>query len=453
VSTLKVGNAAESCNYEDVDVFNRNVVLPKLKALIGGRTEFFRFWRVALCDECAHENIPPPMCGSPECSVCECDENDVPCDTSGRCYLQDIPHLGADGVEPCFSDARKSPGTYDMRIDFNMNDGEFSRWDAHNEADESWITSSKDGNDGDDSYVDLTKNPERWTGYTALQNSTEIWRAIYEENCFTFDDAQSDAETCQEVVAFNKIISGFHASVSTHIAADFCLEIDKISARCVKFGPSSSEFARKVGSHSDRVDNLYFLYLFMIRAANKASDLLLRFDYDAGNRDEVSYIRRTMGDLSESISDRNADVPCVFLSGDRFDENAMFVNERATLRNVFRGTFRNISSIMNCVGCEKCKLWGKLQLEGIGVAMKILFAKDTDIQSLHLSRTEMVAFVNALHQFSKSIEYVSTTFQDNNSDVVEVTPSSEFRVENIGIAGLFAVIFFLSYVALISRGV
>ena len=32
------------------------------------------------------------------------------------------------------------------------------------------------------------------------------------------------------------------------------------------------------------------------------------------------------------------------------------------LRGEFQARFRNISRIMDCVGCEKCRLWGKLQV-------------------------------------------------------------------------------------------
>lgn len=34
------------------------------------------------------------------------------------------------------------------------------------------------------------------------------------------------------------------------------------------------------------------------------------------------------------------------------------------------------SAMMDCVGCEKCRLWGKLQVLGLGTAMKILFSVD-----------------------------------------------------------------------------
>lgn len=34
------------------------------------------------------------------------------------------------------------------------------------------------------------------------------------------------------------------------------------------------------------------------------------------------------------------------------------------------------SALMDCVGCEKCRLWGKLQVSGLGTALKILFSVD-----------------------------------------------------------------------------
>ena len=36
-----------------------------------------------------------------------------------------------------------------------------------------------------------------------------------------------------------------------------------------------------------------------------------------------------------------------------------------------RGYFRNISAVMDCVGCEKCRLWGKLQVLGLATALKV----------------------------------------------------------------------------------
>ena len=46
------------------------------------------------------------------------------------------------------------------------------------------------------------------------------------------------------------------------------------------------------------------------------------------------------------------------------------------LKAEFKDRFRNVSRIMDCVGCDKCRLWGKVQITGLAAAMKILFEMD-----------------------------------------------------------------------------
>lgn len=46
------------------------------------------------------------------------------------------------------------------------------------------------------------------------------------------------------------------------------------------------------------------------------------------------------------------------------------------LKDEFKAHFRNVSQIMDCVGCAKCSLWGKVQTTGIATALKILFEMD-----------------------------------------------------------------------------
>lgn len=46
------------------------------------------------------------------------------------------------------------------------------------------------------------------------------------------------------------------------------------------------------------------------------------------------------------------------------------------VKEEFKAHFRNVSRIMDCVGCDKCRLWGKIQTSGVGTALKILFELD-----------------------------------------------------------------------------
>lgn len=89
-----------------------------------------------------------------------------------------------------------------------------------------------------------------------------------------------------------------------------------------------------------------------------------------------------------------------------FDESSMFTgSEQAKrLKKEFKEHFRNVTRIMDCVGCDKCKLWGKLQTKGLGTALKILFSKNFNQKKLfRLQREEIVALFNAFGRLSTSI--------------------------------------------------
>lgn len=90
----------------------------------------------------------------------------------------------------------------------------------------------------------------------------------------------------------------------------------------------------------------------------------------------------------------------------QFDESLLFQDERAeNLKNEFRIRFKNVTSIIDCAACEKCRLWGKLQTHGLGTALKILFTPN-DIQDYDLQRNEVVALFNGFGRLSHSIVFL-----------------------------------------------
>jgi hypothetical protein len=62
-----------------------------------------------------------------------------------------------------------------------------------------------------------------------------------------------------------------HASISAHIANDYLL--DDFTGR---WGPNLAEFRRRLGNPQAKgyIENLYFTYLFTLRAVQKAAPLL-----------------------------------------------------------------------------------------------------------------------------------------------------------------------------------
>lgn len=115
---------------------------------------------------------------------------------------------------------------------------------------------------------------------------------------------------------------------------------------------------------------------------------------------------------------------------EHFNESVMFNGgvEAQVLKEEFKQHFRNISRIMDCVGCDKCKLWGKLQTQGLGTALKILFSGKfdkkyeptlwtTSRRKFYLERTEIVSLFNAFGRYV-SCEYSTIKFQAITSSIL-----------------------------------
>merc|ERR1719430_1595210 len=151
--------------------------------------------------------------------------------------------------------------------------------------------------------------------------------------------------------------------------------------------------------------NLYFVYLLELRALAKAAPYLTQQTYFTGR---LSEDKETVIAVKELLS-------LVQTFPDHFDETSMFTGGRQAeeLKIEFREHFKNITRVIDCVGCDKCKLWGKLQVTGLGTALKILFSGEfgkpvlaglpTVKKDLKLSRNEIVALFNAFGKISTSI--------------------------------------------------
>lgn len=132
-----------------------------------------------------------------------------------------------------------------------------------------------------------------------------------------------------------------------------------------------------------------------MRAFAKASDYLEKEEYYTGNDKDDLEVKSAVSNLLNIIKE----------FPQHFNETIMFNGgkQSASLKEDFKQHFRNISRIMDCVGCDKCKLWGKLQIHGLGTALKILFSGKFDEQNLrnskpnlHLKRNEIIALFNSL---------------------------------------------------------
>uniref|UniRef100_A0A3Q1GAC5 Endoplasmic reticulum oxidoreductase 1 beta n=1 Tax=Acanthochromis polyacanthus TaxID=80966 RepID=A0A3Q1GAC5_9TELE len=375
------------CDVESIDVFNNFKIYPRIKKLT--ERDYFRYYKV---------NLKRPCPFWPD---------------DGHCAIKDCH------VEPC-PEVRHQSSAHCI----NQSKEAFADWARHDDAQDHFCELD-DETSPDAEYVDLLLNPERFTGYKG-PSAWRVWNSIYEENCFKPRSvyrplnplAPSRGEStlpsvpaglCLEKRVFYRLISGLHSSINIHLCAEYLL--DEGWGRSV-WGPNVQEFRQRFdtaetkGEGTRRLKNLYFLYLIELRALYKVAPYFERaiVNLYTGNSQEDGETKELLLQIFNEIK--------AFPM--HFDEKSMFAGhkmEAKTLKEEFRLHFKNISRIMDCVGCSKCRLWGKLQTQGLGTALKVLFS-EKEIQNLpehspskgfQLTRQEIVALLNGFGRLSTSI--------------------------------------------------
>jgi ERO1-like protein alpha len=326
--------------------------------------------------------------------------------------------------------------------------------------------------------VDLRLNPEGYTGYTG-KSSEKVWSAIHSVNCFQpaieekthnnkddnnnntgtesphddqYDD--DDDQYCNlssEQRLYNRFISGLHSSISLHIAHSYCLEMSPtIVGECQMWGLNDTMAYDRVLKYPDRVENLYVAFSLLLRAVVKAGvaisaavpeqldDIHLTSthpgDDDDDDDDDDSLLLTTY--WSESLLPELMALPqkCP----NTFNESSLLSDildndgggsvdnhdeSTKARKSELQRRFQHLTSIMQCVGCDRCKLWGTLQTLGIGTALRILFHNDDANGAINLSRQEAVALVNTLERLSSSLVF-AYEFRKRREERTKLFPSS-----------------------------
>jgi Endoplasmic Reticulum Oxidoreductin 1 (ERO1) len=156
-------------------------------------------------------------------------------------------------------------------------------------------------------------------------------------------------------------------------------------------------FTSRVWNQPQWIENLYFNYVVVLRAVTKLSAYLDSYSYCSGDPDQDAHTKEKVRSLITAAQN----------AAPSFDESRMFDSMDPTISGLkaeFRERFRNVSRIMDCVGCDKCRLWGKLQTGGYGTALKVLFEFDPERSNeFHLRRTEVVSLIVTFQRLSHSI--------------------------------------------------
>ncbi|KAF2203747.1 endoplasmic oxidoreductin [Delitschia confertaspora ATCC 74209] len=320
-------------------------------------------------------------------------------------------------------------------------------------------------------YVSLVDNPERFTGYSGA-GSQQVWEAIYRENCFAkppknvqssiggstpfgafgspqqlqaanelrnvikeqgvkqsvksaiaqgsatarIDPVEFD-DTCLEKRVFYRVVSGMHASISTHLCWDY------LNQTTGQWSPNLACYEHRLHNFPDRISNIYFNYALILRAVGKIKQHVKDYSFCSEDPEQDLRTKNMVLRLASAIPSGQA----------IFDETVMFrePSNGISLKEDFRNRFRNVSRIMDCVGCDKCRLWGKLQTAGYGTALKVLFEFDENDSSKDppLRRTELVALLNTMDRLSHSLNAIKEFRKMIDERDGVPTPQSELEIE------------------------
>merc|ERR1712150_38222 len=152
----------------------------------------------------------------------------------------------------------------------------------------------------------------------------------------------------------------------------------------------------------DRVENLYVAFVLLLKAVIKAE-----YAIEAAIPHDDPLLRESLLHWKESLLPKLISLPNKLPDNTLlFDESTLLLdpNFQPQKRMELQRRFDHLVKIMQCVGCDRCKLWGTLQTMGFGTALRVLFHNDRN-NNLVLSRQEAVSLVNALERLSSSLTF------------------------------------------------
>ncbi|RLV94502.1 Endoplasmic reticulum oxidoreductin-1 [Spathaspora sp. JA1] len=381
-----------SCNttFSYIDELNQEI-RPHLESLI--KTTYFRYFKVDLEQQCKFWDAQH-FCASENCAV-EIDED------------FNWTQVTNESLKP-FKLGALNLAKKDDKVENPI------------ETEEVQVCEDLDYCHIDDShecvYVDLLKNPERFTGYGGNQ-SFDVWKAIYSENCFPNTNPMSmlngaqEEEQCVEKNLFYRLISGLHASIAVHLSNEY------LNSVTGEFYPNLKIFMERVGYFNDRLANIYFNYALVSQSLVKLNEILPLKEFILSGYDDISPVQQQQL-LDNNFTDKAEvyeellfdDIIPALSSNLLFNTSSLFgPGIDPNLKNEFRARFKNVSAIMDCVGCDRCRMWGKIQTIGYGTALKILFESEDPINKdkLKFRRIEIVALINTLDRLSRSIKSIN----------------------------------------------
>ncbi|KAI5190397.1 ERO1-like protein alpha [Nematocida minor] len=200
--------------------------------------------------------------------------------------------------------------------------------------------------------VDLRTVLERYTKY----NGSIVWDAIHKLG-------RNDP-------LLNVLLSGVHCSVSVHLCSFY--------------------------NEDPENRKLYMNYALMQQKVTPAYFNNLRYTLDF----LISLLPVAISDLSSIAQTKDGIQAIDSLKNSLLKNRTYDYSEYKSDENTVRRC-EEVFKYMGCVDCMRCKVWGKVQFEGLKCAIKLL--RKAQGNPIALDRFELVTFLNLLNRVSTSV--------------------------------------------------
>lgn len=250
------------------DIYEQNHKINTLLTALT-ETEYFRIFRVNLARDC------PFWSRSGKCRLNQCPIEEE--DREDR-----VTHVGIHLVDRTLTPEDKE-FTKHIPIEEYSDDHNGERWIADEHLDTDGV------------FVDLIKNPERYSGY----NGSEIWHELWQENILKL---QFPTHGNHEDFLY-RIVSGVQVNINSHISHYYLEDLEHAhDVQLEDFQPNYSIFYERIGKHPDRIKNLFYLYAFLLHTTDVMKDSLPYYVYYKDNQLENDKMQNRMKWLGHYIN-------------------------------------------------------------------------------------------------------------------------------------------------------
>jgi hypothetical protein len=166
-------------------------------------------------------------------------------------------------------------------------------------------------------YVNLQLNKESYTGY----DGRHVWEAIYRENCL-LRTSGSQENICYEERVLYRLLSGMHAATNTHIARYYHAPSKRKNRSF--WEPNLDYFTRQFHNHPERLKNMHFAFVVLLRSVRRGAPFLSSYSYTTGDPADTKHARMLVQRLLQSAILKSC--TAVF---EAFDEDLLFREQQA----------------------------------------------------------------------------------------------------------------------------